>query len=242
MLLSAWDLVRAAVDLYQKHRQKFLRYAIIIYFPTLVTGLIAYLLTFIMEEQSVAYYFVSGALLIAASVIAFWFSLALIRVIANCYQGRAHKSAREEIANALDILWPVIVASLLVGLAVLGGLVLLIIPGLIFSVWFAFVIYAVALDGTTNIAALRASKALVQGRWWGVLWRLLLPGAIYLIIAGLIQLPFDALTLAAPSDSVEFIALIVSALISLLLTPFITAAQVILYLELKKTPLKPMVK
>lgn len=242
MLLSAWDLVKASFDLYKKHLQKFLEYAVIIYLPTMVAALAAYLLTLVMDEGRVSYYFISGALLIAASVIAFWFSLAFIRVIANCCQGRASQSTRAEISAALDILWPVILVGLLAGLAVLGGFVLLIVPGIIFSIWFAFVGYAVILDGAKGTAALRASKTLVEGRWWGVLWRLLVPGLVYLVISGLIQIPFDTLAAASQSDIVGLISLIVSGLVSLILTPFITAAQVILYLELKKTPIKPEIK
>lgn len=238
MLLSAQDLVKASFDLYKKHLPVFLRYALIIYLPTFGAALGAYLLTLVMDEKQVAYYFVSGALLIAASVMSFWFSLAFIRVVANCYQDRAHKSAREEIASALDILWPVILSSILAGLAVLGGFFLLLIPSIIFSVWFVFVVYAVTLDGAKNTGALRASKALVHGRWWGVLWRLLLPAVLYLVIAGVIQIPFEVMAAAAPSAGIKLIALIVSALVSLLLTPFITATQVILYLELKKTPIQ----
>jgi len=238
MLLSAANLIKASFDLYKKHLPKFLEYSVLIYLPTLVAALIAYLLTLAMDERQLAYYFISGALLVVASLIAFWFSLAFIRIISNCYQGRASKPTRDEIIEALDILWPVILSSILAGLAVLGGFVLLIIPGIIFSTWFAFVIYAVALDGEKNTAALRASKRLVTGRWWEVLWRLLAPGLVYLLITGIIQLPFDALAAASQSDIVGFISLVVSTLVSLALTPFITGAQVILYLELKKTPLK----
>ena len=170
MLLSAANLIKASFDLYKKHLPKFLEYSVLIYLPTLVAALIAYLLTLAMDERQLAYYFISGALLVVASLIAFWFSLAFIRIISNCYQGRASKPTRDEIIEALDILWPVILSSILAGLAVLGGFVLLIIPGIIFSTWFAFVIYAVALDGEKNTAALRASKRLVTGRWWEGLW------------------------------------------------------------------------
>ena len=240
MLLSAWDLIRAAADLYKKHLPAFLEYAVIIYLPTMLAALVAYLLTFVLDERQISYYFISGALLIIGSVVAFWFSLAFIRTISNCYLGRASKPARNEIMEALDILWPVILSSVLAGLAVLGGFFLLVVPAIIFSVWFAFVVYAVALDGEKNTAALRASKKLVAGRWWGVLWRLLAPGLVYLALAGLIQIPFETLATASQSDVVGLISLVVSALVSLLLTPFITGAQVILYLELKKTPFKPI--
>jgi hypothetical protein len=60
----------------------------------------------------------------------------------------------------------------LMGLAILAGFILLIIPGIIFAVWFSFAIYLFVSEGVKGKAALTASKKLVQGYWWAVFGRI----------------------------------------------------------------------
>lgn len=58
--------------------------------------------------------------------------------------------------------------SLLAGLAILGGIVLLVVPGIIFAVWLTLVPYVVVDEGIGGIAALRRSRDLVRGRFWEI--------------------------------------------------------------------------
>lgn len=58
--------------------------------------------------------------------------------------------------------------GLLGGLILLGLTLLLIIPGLIWSLYYAFWIYAVALRAVGGKTALDYSKRLVLGQWWRV--------------------------------------------------------------------------
>ncbi|MDR3402472.1 MAG: TraR/DksA C4-type zinc finger protein [Chthoniobacter sp.] len=68
---------------------------------------------------------------------------------------------------------PAIGTSLLVGL-VLGFLtLLLVVPGIMFVVYYAFAGSAVALRHRAGVGALEYSKRLVEGRWWRVAGRLL---------------------------------------------------------------------
>lgn len=62
----------------------------------------------------------------------------------------------------------------LVGLVIMGGCMLFIIPALIFSIWFAFAYYILVNENIGGMNALMKSKAYVQGHWWSVLWRLLI--------------------------------------------------------------------
>ena len=63
--------------------------------------------------------------------------------------------------------------SLVSGLIMLLGFVLLIIPGVILSVWYTFVGIIAVLENDTLGEALAKSKAYVKGRWWGIFWRML---------------------------------------------------------------------
>ena len=53
---------------------------------------------------------------------------------------------------------------------VLGGFILLIIPGLIFTIWFMFATLSVLFDETRGMRALAFSRELVRGRFWRVAW------------------------------------------------------------------------
>lgn len=61
--------------------------------------------------------------------------------------------------------------SLLVGLVVTGGLLLFIVPGIIFALWFSQATYVLVLEKTSVTRAMGRSRALVQGRMMPILVR-----------------------------------------------------------------------
>jgi len=73
--------------------------------------------------------------------------------------------------------------SFLSGLAVLGGYILFIIPGIIFSVWFTFSVFVFICEGLKGTSALKRSKQLVQGYWWPIFGRIVVLGIITLLIS-----------------------------------------------------------
>jgi hypothetical protein len=75
----------------------------------------------------------------------------------------------ESFKSALLVWDKAILTSLLASLILLGLYVLLIIPGIIWSVYYTFFIYAVILKKLKYKTALNYSKGLVRGRWWRVL-------------------------------------------------------------------------
>jgi hypothetical protein len=73
-------------------------------------------------------------------------------------------------------LWKFSLLVVLVFLATLGGFVLLIIPGIIFSTWFSFANFIFVDKGLGVKASMGKSRGLVKGRFWAVLGRLLVFG------------------------------------------------------------------
>ncbi len=86
---------------------------------------------------------------------------------------------------------PFLIASILVSLVVGVGFLLLIIPGIIFSVWLTFVSYTVICEDKRNFGALKRSKELVKGYWWQVLGRIICLSVIMVICSFLSQLIFQ---------------------------------------------------
>lgn len=77
--------------------------------------------------------------------------------------------------------------SFVVGLIVLGGTVLLIIPAIMFGVWYSFSILLV-LDKNMRIGdALKTSKLMVKGNFWKVLGRFFVFGLFTIAISILLS-------------------------------------------------------
>lgn len=78
--------------------------------------------------------------------------------------------------------------SLILGLIVLAGSILFIIPAIIFGVWFSFAKFLV-LDKNVGIReALRTSKEMVKGRFWKVLGRSFVFGLFTFIVSLVLSL------------------------------------------------------
>lgn len=250
MLISITDLIVHSIALYKKHTKKFVTYALLIFIPgACITIMSAILPIFVPSTFTVGVIGVSYLLYVLfafiLSFVSFWFSIAFIRIIAKGYTGQAIQTVSEELQGAKAVFWPAIGVSILTALAVFGGMLLLVIPGIIFGIWFAFSVYSTAIDHHSPIEAMTISKQMVDGRWWAVFWRLAIPSMVFafLIVAVqfFVELPLqfvldhtDTRTLLYVSWGV--LAELISALIALLLAPLTTAIPTILYIELKKHP------
>jgi hypothetical protein len=82
--------------------------------------------------------------------------------------------------------WPSIGLGLLTVLIVIGGLLLLVVPGIYWAVRLAFTHERFVADGLGVRDAIRASFADTRGRWWNVFGLAMM--SILLILAGLLAL------------------------------------------------------
>jgi len=87
---------------------------------------------------------------------------AVIDAVARCYLSKESTIGRSY-SHARKILIPLIGTWILQMLAIMGGLILLIIPGIIFSFWFCLSSHAVVIGGESGRAALSRSKKLMKG-------------------------------------------------------------------------------
>lgn len=240
MLISIKDLIKKSYELYAKNAQLFFIYAAIVSAPSVALSILVTILRAIFNLQTVSLLTSLYAILfLILGVISYffslWFSIAFIRVVSDKYNERAIEPIKKVIVDTKKFIIPTFIVSVLTGLAVLGGLILLIIPGIIFTVWFAFSFYAVVLDGKDETEAMRESKKLVEGRWFEVFIKLFVPSLLFLIISGILQSPFSFMIANTKSVFVGNMINILSSIVSIMLAPFLVASQAILYNELKKT-------
>ncbi len=124
---------------------------------------------------------------------------------------------------------PFFVVSWLVGWVTFGGLVLLIIPGVIFSVWFSLAIFVLIGENTGGLAALLKSQEYVRGKWGSVCWRFFFIG----FVAILFYLVFIGLIFIFPSLEKSLFGQIIGIVLSIILAPLPTIYSFLVYQKLK---------
>jgi hypothetical protein len=87
---------------------------------------------------------------------------ALIYAIANCYLDKPI-GVGSAFRRALRIILPLIGTWILTYLVVMLGLILLIIPGIIFALWYSLISRVVVIEGVSGTTAMSRSKKLMKG-------------------------------------------------------------------------------
>lgn len=118
--------------------------------------------------------------------------------------------------------------SILFSVIIMGGYLLFIIPGVIFSIWFSFSLYILVSENLKGMNALFRSKQLVSGYWVEVWLRFFLIGLITSIPAIVL---YAILGIIISPDVAEPIIRIIS---NLFITPFTFAFGFLLYENLKR--------
>ncbi len=126
--------------------------------------------------------------------------------------------------------WPLvgkyILLQILLGLTIIGGFILLVIPGIIFSVWFSFTPFILIAEGIGGRAAFRQSKAYVKGKFWGILGRM-----VFLIVVMAL-----ATGISSAIDQ-QIVTIVVQLISTLVLAPLATIYTFKLYQGAKSSTL-----
>ncbi|MDO8264903.1 MAG: hypothetical protein Q7T34_00870 [Candidatus Parcubacteria bacterium] len=152
---------------------------------------------------------------------AFWASLAVIYAVGE----RNHKGdIKESFLKPYKKIGRLGIVSILTLLIVLGGFIFLIIPGIIFSIWYGFSMFIAIFEDTYGMKALSRSKKLVSGYAMDVFLKYFAGGLIVLVIV-LIPKIITAFLLGNDLSGDIF---------SLFLSPFFVIYSFLIYEELKK--------
>jgi hypothetical protein len=122
-------------------------------------------------------------------------------------------------------LGPVLVVSILVGLATLLGLIVFIIPGIYIGVRLAVSIQALVVEDRRGTDAMRRSWDLVGGHWWHAAFTLLVAALITGVVNAVITAPFSA--------GAWFLQGIAAAVATTVTLPYGALVGVLLYLDLR---------
>ncbi|MCK5027537.1 MAG: hypothetical protein KAS07_03900 [Candidatus Pacebacteria bacterium] len=106
-----------------------------------------------------------------------------------------HKTGiSESYKRALPIMFSYVWVSFLVGIVVAGGMFLLIVPGIMFAVWFGLATFVLVVDGDKGVNALAKSREYVRGHGWQLFGYLLLFALIVFGIFVVVMIPLGILS------------------------------------------------
>jgi hypothetical protein len=85
--------------------------------------------------------------------------------------------------------WPFVWVTILDMLAVMGGSIMLIIPGIYLVIALMLMMYVFVIEHRRGVDALRQSKDYVKGYWWAILGRVLLLGLMFFAATIVVEIP-----------------------------------------------------
>ena len=162
---------------------------------------------------------------LAGLVIQTWAQIATIIAIRDRESDISPKEAFRQAIGMIFAYWWV---YFLVMLAVIGGFILLIVPGIIFGIWYSFTGYTLVMEGKKGTEALAASKAYVKGRTGQVVYKFLFIGLITIAVFGIPSVILEAMKL-------EALGAAYTSLAALIMYPVGAIYQYLIYDYLKKS-------
>lgn len=195
---------------------------------SLIPGLLFLVPEIVLEKSGSWNTFLFIIFWLIAAFIGFWAQVSLIFAIKDREEKIGiGESFRRGWHKIISLVW----VGILVGFITMGGYMLLIVPGIIFAIWFTFSTYVLVSEDRRGMNALFRSKQLVAGYWWKVLWRFSVIGLLiflfYLALFGIIII-FLSLPLA------NWVQSAINIIPTLFITPFSFAFGFLLYEDLKK--------
>jgi hypothetical protein len=228
------EILSAAFQLYRRHWRTLMAIAAVVVVPLtlLQYGIGHWFRTNGQQlhdpaEVSTSFWAVASASLLATLV-----ALLLYQVLTGAI---TRNIATEVTGQDLDVeqsyrfgfarLGPILVVSILVGLATLLGLIVFVIPGIYIGVRLAVSIQALVVEGKRGTEAMRRSWDLVGGHWWHAAFTLLVAALITGVVNAVITAPFSA--------GAWFIQGVAAAVATIVTMPYGALVGVLLYLDLR---------
>lgn len=219
-------LIQEAFAIYKANIKLFFLIFIV---PGILTVTFGYFTAGIEERdmglQSVVLFTVLFVLLMVVNIA---MAIAMVKAVAS----PAEVTVQSAYQFAREHFWSYLWVSVLVAIIVLLGFVLLIVPGIIFSVWYVFSYFVLLFEGQRGMDALRRSKEHVRGKWWPVFGRVLFLLLISLILSGILGVLFGT----TPEARESLVSLIAAQILNLVLVPVSIAYMYLLYQEVKMAP------
>ena len=204
-LPSAVKLLKDAVRFYRVHWHLLVGINII--------PLAAFIPSLVMGEGNPLLAIILGMILVVLMIVS---QVALMWAIIHIEESRGIEQAYRHGSRLFpSFLWLILLQSV----AMMGGFLLLIIPGIILYIRLAFSSFALVAGDKRGIAAMIVSWHLVRGYWGSIAWRIAVFGGIILLLHIVFAILIDGISVLnvyqPTSLAVDMIDFLVTYLISL---------------------------
>ena len=194
------------------------------------TAVVLYVVQFVI-------YLVVPATLGIVLVLLFWalsilYQGMVVELVQDVQDGRRDHSVGELLRSVEPVFWPLVAVSILFGIGVAIGFVLVIVPGLILLVLWSVVAPVTVLERPGVFASFARSRQIVRGNGWNVF-------GVIVIVFVIVFLISIAVGLAASGLGSLGRALVQWAVNSAI-APVTALSASVLYFELRGTPATPM--
>jgi len=176
-LLSATGLLKKSLDIYKQRFGVFIGIMII---PTIISIIFSlinqkiwgpkpelFLLKIITGENLGLFIFLFLLNLVFIFFLTSWSQAALVYAIKDSYE---KIGIFEAYRRAWNKIFPYLWIFLLSEFIIFGGFIFLIIPGIIFAIWFSFGVFILISENLKGMDALLKSKEYIRGKFWTVFW------------------------------------------------------------------------
>lgn len=228
-LMSASDLLRAAWRVYVLRFVDFVEMylrGLIGVLPLVGVGAVFVLLAW-LKIESVPLYILIGVLALLAMLWSIYYGtrarIGLLLLLKD-----ENVSVKENFIRSKPFFWPYLTVSVVTGLLIFLACLLLIFPGIILAISWAFAVMLVVLENKKNATeAMRRSKELVKGYRWPVFWRFLFLVVLALAVSIVLDIPTSFL-----NDDGDKVYSLVINIFWALLSPLFLAYTYLLYKDL----------
>jgi hypothetical protein len=232
--LGIGEILSTALQLYRRHWRTLLAIAAVVVVPV---TLIQYLVGDLVRTQGettrngvvveTARWSVGIAGLVAALAGILTYLVltgAITRAVAAEVAGQ-DPSVEQSYRFGFHRLGSVLLVSVLVGLAIVGGLILFIIPGIYIGIRLCVSIEALVVEGRRGTEAMGRSWGLVGGHWWHAFGTVVVGGLLTGIVNAVITAPFG--------NTSWFVQAVAAAVATVVTLPYSALVGVLLYLDLR---------
>ncbi len=189
-----------------------------------------------------------GLVVLVTILLQYWSSVALIIAVRDSEE---QIGMMESFRRAWKKLFGYGWIGLLVGVVIMAGLMLLIIPGLIFAMWYGFAPYVYLTEDKKGWSAAKQSREYIRGKVWLVIGRYsfiilisIVASIVLSIVIGIVDTLFSSLSGMFISANAGSIVSSIANLLSnfantAVVTPIVTIYSFLLFLHLKATSQVP---
>ncbi|MFA5358358.1 MAG: hypothetical protein WC310_00885 [Patescibacteria group bacterium] len=181
------ELLKNSWIFFKDNSDKLISISLIMLGPTILNQLIATFFSGTLNPILSGLALILGILSLISSV---WGTIAMITFING---NDPQMSIADAFNQNASFFWSYLWVGILLFLIVLGGLILVIIPGIIWGIMFSLFGYVMICEKIKGFDAANKSRQLIKGYWWSVFIRFLVIVLLYFII-GIILSPLGEKT------------------------------------------------